>query len=120
MSPTAITTGVPPVGVEETVDFLDAITICPGQHCARRATSPENAELKGGDVPFVMQDEWKEEPASTTGAEYVEPSATELIKPGQRISHLFPRSVMEEFILQRVTERVWWVTRQFYASLFYV
>jgi glyoxylase-like metal-dependent hydrolase (beta-lactamase superfamily II) len=33
---------------------------------------------------------------------------------------LFPRAVMEEFVLQRVTERVWWVTRQFYGSLFYV
>jgi glyoxylase-like metal-dependent hydrolase (beta-lactamase superfamily II) len=71
-------------------------------------------------VAFVMRDEWMEEPVSTTGAEYVEPSATELIKPGQRVSHLFPRAVMEEFILQRVTERVWWVTRQFYGSLFYV
>jgi glyoxylase-like metal-dependent hydrolase (beta-lactamase superfamily II) len=67
-----------------------------------------------------MQDQWMEEPVSTTGAEYVEPSATELIKPGQRISHLYPRSVLEEFILQRVTERVWWVTRQFYGSLFFV
>jgi len=80
----------------------------------------ENIQLKGDDVAFVMRDEWREEPVSTTGAEYVEPSATELIKPGQRISHLFPRSVMEEFVLQRVTERVWWVTRQFYGSLFYV
>ncbi len=26
----------------------------------------------------------------------------------------------QEFVLQRVTERVWWVTRQFYGSLFYV
>lgn len=71
-------------------------------------------------MAFTMRDEWKEEPVSTTGAEYVEPSATELIKPGQRVSHLFPRAVMEEFVLQRVTERVWWVTRQFYGSLFYV
>jgi glyoxylase-like metal-dependent hydrolase (beta-lactamase superfamily II) len=71
-------------------------------------------------VAFAMRDEWKEEPVSTTGAEYVEPSATELIKPGQRVSHLFPRAVVEEFVLQRVTERVWWVTRQFYGSLFYV
>jgi glyoxylase-like metal-dependent hydrolase (beta-lactamase superfamily II) len=67
-----------------------------------------------------MRSEWKEEPVSTTGATYVEPSATELIQPGQRVSHLFPRAVTEEFILQRVTERVWWVTRQFYGSLFYV
>ena len=77
-------------------------------------------QIKGDDVAFTMRDEWKEEPVSTTGAEYVEPSATELIKPGQRVSHLFPRAVMEEFVLQRVTERIWWVTRQFYCSLFYV
>jgi hypothetical protein len=83
-------------------------------------TIGENTRLKGDDVAFAMRDEWKEEPVSTTGAEYVEPSATELIKPGQRVSHLFPRAVMEEYVLQRVTERVWWVTRQFYGSLFYV
>src|SRR6202034_2755845 len=46
--------------------------------------------------------------------------ATELIKPGQRVSHLFPRAVMDEYVLQRVTERVWWVSRHFYGSLFYV
>ena len=84
------------------------------------ATIGENTQLKGDDVAFTMRDEWKQEPVSTTGAEYVEPSATELIQPGQRVSHLFPRAVMEEFVLQRVTERVWWVTRQFYGSLFYV
>ena len=27
---------------------------------------------------------------------------------------------MEEYVLQRVTERVWWVSRHFYGSLFYV
>src|ERR1700679_1148012 len=67
-----------------------------------------------------MRDEWKEEPVSTTGADYVDQSATELIRPGQRVSHLFPRMIMEDFVLQRVTERVWWVSRQFYGSLFYV
>jgi glyoxylase-like metal-dependent hydrolase (beta-lactamase superfamily II) len=71
-------------------------------------------------MPFAMRPEWKDEPVSTTGASYVEPSATDLIKPGQRVAHLFPRSVMEEYVLQRVTERVWWVSRHFYGSLFYV
>ena len=71
-------------------------------------------------MAFAMRDEWRKEPVSTTGAQYVEPSAAELIRPGQRVSHLFPRAVMEDFVLQRVTERVWWVTRQFYGSLFYV
>ena len=61
-------------------------------------------------MAFAMRDEWKAEPVSITGAEYVEPSATELIKPGQRVAHLFPRAVMEEYVLQRVTERVWWVS----------
>ena len=71
-------------------------------------------------MAFTMRDEWKDEPASTTGAAYVEPSATDLIKPGQRVAHLFPRAVMEEYVLQRVTERVWWISRHFYGSLFYV
>jgi glyoxylase-like metal-dependent hydrolase (beta-lactamase superfamily II) len=71
-------------------------------------------------MAFAMRPEWKDEPVSTTGASYVEPSATDLIKPGRRVAHLFPRSVMEEYVLQRVTERVWWVSRHFYGSLFYV
>ena len=71
-------------------------------------------------MAFAMRDEWKDEPVSTTGASYVEPSATDPIKPGQRVAHLFPRAVMEEYVLQRVTERVWWVSRHFYGSLFYV
>ncbi len=71
-------------------------------------------------MAFAMRDEWKTEPVSTTGAVYVEPSAADPIKPGQRVAHLFPRSVMEEYVLQRVTERVWWVSRHFYGSLFYV
>jgi hypothetical protein len=45
-------------------------------------------------MAFVMRDGWKEEPVSITGAEYVEPSASEPLRPGQRVSHLFPRSVM--------------------------
>ena len=71
-------------------------------------------------MAFAMRPGWKDEPVSTTGASYVEPSATDLIKPGHRVAHLFPRSVMEEYVLQRVTERVWWVSRHFYGSLFYV
>ena len=50
-------------------------------------------------MAFAMRPEWKDEPASTTGASYVEPSATDLIGPGQRVAHLFPRSVMEEYVL---------------------
>jgi glyoxylase-like metal-dependent hydrolase (beta-lactamase superfamily II) len=71
-------------------------------------------------MAFVMREGWKREPESITGAEYVEPSATDLLKPGQRIAHLFPRSVMTEYVLQRVSERTWWVGRHFYNALFYV
>lgn len=71
-------------------------------------------------MAFVMQDGWKEEPLSITGASYVEPSAEIPLRSGQRVSHLFPRSVMEEYVLQRVTERTYWVSRHFYGALFYV
>ena len=71
-------------------------------------------------MAFAMRDGWAAEPQSITGAEYVEPSATAVLKPGQRVAHLFPRNVMTEYTLQRVTERVWWVSRQFYNALFYV
>ena len=56
-------------------------------------------------MAFAMRDEWKEEPLSITGADYVEPSAEIPLQPGQRVSHLFPRSVLEEYVLQRLTER---------------
>jgi glyoxylase-like metal-dependent hydrolase (beta-lactamase superfamily II) len=69
---------------------------------------------------FEMRPGWAQEPESITGAQYVEPSASQLLKPGQRVAHLFPRNVMTEYTLQRVTERVWWVSRQFYNALFYV
>ena len=71
-------------------------------------------------MAFVMWDEWKEEPLSITGADYVEPSAEMPLRPGQRVSHLFPRSVMEEYVLQRLTDRTYWVSRHFYGTLFHV
>ena len=71
-------------------------------------------------MAFAMRDEWKEEPLSITDADYVEPSAEIPLQSGQRVSHLFPRSVLEEYVLQRLTERTYWVSRHFYGSLFYV
>ncbi|HLH82979.1 MAG TPA: MBL fold metallo-hydrolase [Trebonia sp.] len=61
-----------------------------------------------------------EEPLSTTGAEYVEPSADTPLKPGQRVARLFPRSVMGDYVLQRVAARTYWFSRHFYGTLFYV
>ena len=71
-------------------------------------------------MAFVMRDEWKEEPLSITGATYVEPSAEMPLRPGHRVSHLFPRSVMDEYVLQRLTEHTYWVSRHFYCTLFFV
>jgi glyoxylase-like metal-dependent hydrolase (beta-lactamase superfamily II) len=61
-----------------------------------------------------------QEPLSTTGATYVEPSADTPLKPGQRVASLFPRSVMGDYVLQRVTARTYWFSRHFYGTLFYV
>jgi glyoxylase-like metal-dependent hydrolase (beta-lactamase superfamily II) len=38
-------------------------------------------------MAFVMRDGWKREPLSTTGADYVEPSAAATLKPGQRVCY---------------------------------
>src|SRR5215831_10561975 len=61
-------------------------------------------------MAFAMRDEWKEEPLSITGADYVEPSAEIPLQTGQRVSHMFPRSMLEEYVLQRLTERTYSVT----------
>lgn len=71
-------------------------------------------------MTFRVSSNWAPEPESITGAAYVDPSADTLIKPGQRVSHLFPRGVLSDYTLQRVTSRVYWVSRRFYCSLFYV
>ena len=71
-------------------------------------------------MAFVMRGDWQEEPLSITAAEYVEPSAEMTLRKGQRVSHLFPRNVMEEYVLQRLTERTYWFSRHFYCTLFYV
>jgi hypothetical protein len=58
------------------------------------AIDPARTQREHPGMAFEMRGGWAEEPLSITGAEYVEPSATELLKPGQRVSHLFPRNVM--------------------------
>lgn len=60
------------------------------------------------------------EPVSTVGAKYVEPSATRIIQPGEKINNLTQRNLNEDYILQRLSERTYWVQRQFYNTTFYV
>ena len=57
---------------------------------------------------------------STVGAVYVEPSGNRILQPGQKILNLFKRSMMQGHILQRLSEKTYWVSTGFYNSIFYV
>lgn len=56
---------------------------------------------------------------STIGAHYVEPSATVPLTPGDKIADLYSRN-MSGTVLQRLTDRVYWVQAYNYATVFYV
>ncbi|WES64409.1 MBL fold metallo-hydrolase [Microbacter sp. GSS18] len=56
---------------------------------------------------------------STIGAHYVEPSATQKLTPGDKIADLYARN-MQGAVLQRLTDRVWWVAAFNYQTVFYV
>jgi glyoxylase-like metal-dependent hydrolase (beta-lactamase superfamily II) len=61
-----------------------------------------------------------QEPAPTTRAELVEPSASRAIQPGQKINKLTTLNLTQPYVLQRLTERTFWFQRQFYGVTFYV
>lgn len=61
-----------------------------------------------------------QEPPSPVGATYVDPSAVTPLKAGNKVSHLFMRNNTQPYVLQRLTERTYWVQHQHYAALFYV
>jgi len=63
--------------------------------------------------------EIKEAP-STVNATYVEASATKALKPGEKIANLYTKNANEDYVLQRLTERIYWVQSQFYGTIFYV
>lgn len=56
---------------------------------------------------------------STIPTTYVEPSATEKLTPGHKIANLFDRS-MAGVVLQRLTDRTYWVQAFHYGTVFYV
>lgn len=56
----------------------------------------------------------------TVEAEFVVPSAQKPLKPGQKLDQLFQRNLQQPFVLQRLTERSYFVEHQFYAATFYV
>lgn len=59
-------------------------------------------------------------PPSPTGASYVEASAKALLQPGTKIGDLFLRNMTQPYVLQRLTERAWWVQAFNYGTVFYV
>lgn len=59
-------------------------------------------------------------PASTTGAHYIEPSASTLPAADERIGALLTRSLADDAIVQKLGPRTWWVHKTFYNALFYV
>ena len=73
-----------------------------------------------GDIANAQETTFLPEAPSTVGASYVEPSSTKRLKPGEKIGSLFSRNAENEYILQRLTERTYWVQRNYYATIFYV
>ena len=57
---------------------------------------------------------------STVGATYVEPSAEEVLEPGRKIGDLLRRNMTQPYVLQRLSERAWWVQASNYGTVFYV
>lgn len=59
-------------------------------------------------------------PPSPTGATYVDPSAEKILEPGTKIGDLFRRNMTQPYVLQRLTERSWWVQSFNYGTVFHV
>jgi glyoxylase-like metal-dependent hydrolase (beta-lactamase superfamily II) len=57
---------------------------------------------------------------SLTDATYVDPFAETILQPGTKISNLFRRNMTQPYILQRLTDRAWWVQAFNYGTVFYV
>lgn len=61
-----------------------------------------------------------EEARSTVDATYVAESATVALKPGEKIENLFTKNATQDYILQRLTENVYFFQSGFYGTVFYV
>ena len=68
--------------------------------------------------PAVTQE--VEEAPSTVNATYVAESATDALEPGEKIENLYTKNVTQDYILQRLTDRVWFFQVQFSGTMFYV
>jgi glyoxylase-like metal-dependent hydrolase (beta-lactamase superfamily II) len=55
---------------------------------------------------------------SRVGSTYVEPSAEAILKPGTKIGDLFRRNMTQPYVLQRLSERVYWAQAFNYGTVF--
>ncbi|MCR9272118.1 MULTISPECIES: hypothetical protein [Mameliella] len=69
-------------------------------------------------APVSAQD-IRESP-STVDAVHVDESASRALAPGKKISHLYTRNVTQEFIPQKLTDRVYLFQSQFNGTIFCV
>ena len=60
------------------------------------------------------------EAPSTVQAKYVDPSATRALQPAEKVGQLYTRNATQDYVLQRLTQRTYWVQRQYYGTIFYV
>jgi glyoxylase-like metal-dependent hydrolase (beta-lactamase superfamily II) len=58
--------------------------------------------------------------ASTVNAKYVDASKTGRLKPGEKIKNLFEMNMKNPFVLQRLTDRTYFVQVENYGATFYV
>ena len=59
-------------------------------------------------------------PQSPTNATYVEPSAATMLTPGLKLGDLFRRNMSQPYVLQRLTQRAFWVQSSNYGTVFFV
>ncbi|WP_425074620.1 hypothetical protein [Sagittula sp. S175] len=57
---------------------------------------------------------------STVNAPYVAESAETALEPGQKVENLFSKNMTQDYVLQKLNDRVYWVEGSFYATIFYV
>lgn len=57
---------------------------------------------------------------STVGGTYVDPSAENILKPGTKIRDLYPLNMSQRYVLQRLSDKAWWVQSFNYDTVFYV
>ena len=61
-----------------------------------------------------------EEAPSTVNATYVAESATDALKPGEKIENLYNKNLTQDYVLQRLTDRIWFLQVRFAGTMFYV